>query len=96
MKILQALRAKANAFRSTLRIVETQKFLTLFEKAAQSEKDKAELFAMEGNLDNLKIWMQQQSGNYSIGQLRQQARASGVPNYSRLDKEELIRALYTD
>jgi hypothetical protein len=96
MKILQILRAKAGAFRRTLRIVQSQEFLAIYETASKAEQEKAELFATEGNYENLRIWMRQQSGDYTVHDLRRQAQAAGVVNYSRMDKEELLRALYSE
>lgn len=91
--LIESLNNKLRISKATLYLINTHRFQSIFEDAEEDEQ-KYVLQLVEKNQPKvIKRWMQHQTGEQNLTELRTLAKKYAISNYARLSKAELLRAL---
>jgi hypothetical protein len=74
-------------------IINSYRFHYLFESASESAQIQVLTYIKEEKLEEIKIWMQHESGEINLTELRRLGRRYSITNYGRLSKRDLVKAL---
>jgi hypothetical protein len=91
--LTESLNNKLRTRKSLVYLINSYRFQHLFESANEGMQIQVLQLIKEEKPKAIKRWMQHQTGEQNLTELRTLARKYSVANYGRLSKVELIKAL---
>lgn len=91
--LIESLNHKLRIEKSTFYLINTYRFQSLFKDAEEHEQVYVLQLIKNNQLKAIKQWVQRQTGEHNLSELRTLAKKYSISNYGRLSKVELIRAL---
>jgi hypothetical protein len=91
--LTESLNNKLRTRKSLVYLINSYRFQNLFESADENMQACVLQLIKEEKPKAIKQWMQHQTGEHNLTELRSLAKRYSVSNYGRLSKVELIKAL---
>ncbi len=84
---------KLKIYRGILRLITTNQFTELYNKANEESKQDIIELIKENNKIGIQLWIKQETGERNLTELRLMGKRFMIKNYGRISKRELIREL---